>query len=218
MQPAFYTTNLYPLQDRVLRIGEQINTKFYLTGGTALSRAWLQHRYSDDLDFFLNNDAAFSEEVNKMLQGLTAQFGQKLQRLIDTSGFHRWVITDEDIHLKVEFVNDVDFRKGAPVKTTLFYQTDTVENIASNKISALSRNEPKDMADLLFIEKHYAPHWPAIIQDAKEKEISVNEVEVASTLGTYKVELLKNVRWTNAPDLKLCENLLSGMAEKILRA
>lgn len=218
MRPEFYNTNLYPLQDRVLQIGEKINTKFYLTGGTALSRAWLQHRYSDDLDFFLNNDAAFSEEVNKMLQGLTAHFGQKLQRLIDTSGFHRWVITDEDIHLKVEFVNDVDFRKGRPVKTILFYQTDTVENIASNKISALSRNEPKDIADLLFIEKRYAPHWPAIIQDAKEKEISVNEVEVASTLGTYNVELLKKLRWTSFPDLKLCQNLLSSMAEKILRA
>jgi predicted nucleotidyltransferase component of viral defense system len=32
----------------------KIPVGFYLTGGTALSRAYLNHRYSDDLDFFVN--------------------------------------------------------------------------------------------------------------------------------------------------------------------
>lgn len=217
MQPGFYNNNLYPIQDQVLHIAEQINTKFYLTGGTALSRAWLQHRYSDDLDFFLNNDPAFSEEVNKMLHGLTDHFGNKLQRLIDTSAFHRWVITDNETQLKVEFINDVAFRRGTPVKTPLFFQTDTVENIASNKISALSRNEPKDIADLLFIEKRYTPGWPAIVEDAKQKEISVNEVEVASLIGNYNVELLNKIRWITPLDTEDCKNILSDIAVKILR-
>jgi len=30
-------------------------TPFYLTGGTALSRGYFNHRYSDDLDLFVNN-------------------------------------------------------------------------------------------------------------------------------------------------------------------
>jgi len=217
MQPGFYNNKLYPVQDQVLDIAEQLNTRFYLTGGTALSRAWLQHRYSDDLDFFLNNDPAFSEEVHKMLLGLTAHFGNKLQRLIDTSAFHRWVITVNEVQLKVEFINDVGFRKGTPVKTPLFFRTDTVENIASNKISALSRNEPKDIADVLFIEKNYTPGWPAIVEDAKQKEISVNEVEVASLIGNYNVELLNKIRWITPLDAEYCKNLLSDISEKILR-
>lgn len=216
MQPGFYINNLYSVQDQVLRIAEQVNTKFYLTGGTALSRAWLQHRYSDDLDFFLNNDAAFSDEVNKLLAGLTAHFGNKLQRLIDTSAFHRWIISDNNTQLKVELINDVEFRKGEPVKTPLFFKTDTVDNIASNKISALSRNEPKDIADLIFIEKHYSPAWPAIIEDAKQKDISVNEVEVASLIGNYNVESLTTVRWITPIDTKHCQKAVSEIARKIL--
>ncbi|MDR2095073.1 MAG: nucleotidyl transferase AbiEii/AbiGii toxin family protein [Treponema sp.] len=31
-------------------------THFFLTGGTALSRAYYPHRYSDDLDFFYADD------------------------------------------------------------------------------------------------------------------------------------------------------------------
>ena len=51
---AYYEENLYPLQNGVLRAVENCKTRFYLTGGTALSRAYYRHRYSDDLDFFVN--------------------------------------------------------------------------------------------------------------------------------------------------------------------
>ncbi len=52
----YYTTSLYPLQDGILKIVTHLNTPFYLTGGTALSRCFFHHRYSDDLDFFVNAD------------------------------------------------------------------------------------------------------------------------------------------------------------------
>ena len=48
----FYEENLYRLQDGVLNIVKNCGTPLYLTGGTALSRAYYRHRYSDDLDFF----------------------------------------------------------------------------------------------------------------------------------------------------------------------
>ena len=51
---SFYTTTLYPLQDRVFQVLKALHTPFYLTGGTALSRGYYNHRYSDDLDFFVN--------------------------------------------------------------------------------------------------------------------------------------------------------------------
>lgn len=218
MQPDYYKSKLYPLQDKVLELAEKAGTAFYLTGGTALSRAWLQHRYSDDLDFFLNSDDAFTAETGKMFDVLHSAFGNKLQRLTDSSNFHRWVIDEEDIILKIEFINDVAFRKGKPTKTELFFQTDTIENIASNKISALSRNEPKDIADILFIEKKFSPAWPSIIEDAKQKDMSVNEVEIASLIGEYTIELLNEVRWINKPDFKECKVVLEKIAEKIIRA
>ena len=50
MDREFYFTKLYPLQDRVLRVINGLDTGFYLTGGTASSREYLHHRFSDDID------------------------------------------------------------------------------------------------------------------------------------------------------------------------
>jgi hypothetical protein len=40
----FYMTDLYPFQDGVIRILRTLGTPFFLTGGTALARAYLGHR------------------------------------------------------------------------------------------------------------------------------------------------------------------------------
>ena len=38
-----------------LKENQLIRSNFYFTGGTALSEFYLQHRYSEDLDFFSEN-------------------------------------------------------------------------------------------------------------------------------------------------------------------
>jgi hypothetical protein len=51
MNKGHYFFNiLYPFQDRVLKEIHLAETEFYLTGGTAASRGYLNHRFSDDLD------------------------------------------------------------------------------------------------------------------------------------------------------------------------
>ena len=54
----FYN-NLYAVQDDLMKIVQDLEVDFYLTGGTALSRCYLNHRYSDDLDFFVNEAPDF---------------------------------------------------------------------------------------------------------------------------------------------------------------
>lgn len=50
----YYEKSLYPLQNGVLSIVQNAaGTPFFLTGGTALSRYYTHHRYSDGLDFFV---------------------------------------------------------------------------------------------------------------------------------------------------------------------
>ncbi len=50
MDKDFFFAKLYPFQDRVLAKISALNTGFYLTGGTAASsRAYLHHRFSEDL-------------------------------------------------------------------------------------------------------------------------------------------------------------------------
>jgi len=50
LQEKYYRESLYPFQDGVLNIVKKSGTPFYLTGGTALSRGYFNHRYSDDLE------------------------------------------------------------------------------------------------------------------------------------------------------------------------
>ena len=51
--------NLYAVQDDLMKIVQDQEVDFYLTGVTALSRCYLNHRYSDDLDFFVNEAPDF---------------------------------------------------------------------------------------------------------------------------------------------------------------
>lgn len=66
----YYVANLYKLQDGILNIVRKLNVPFYLTGGTALSRGYYNHRLSDDLDFFLNADENFSKYADIVLSEL----------------------------------------------------------------------------------------------------------------------------------------------------
>ena len=43
----YYTENLYPFQDGVLKHVNELATPFYLTGGTALSRHYFKHRFKE---------------------------------------------------------------------------------------------------------------------------------------------------------------------------
>jgi predicted nucleotidyltransferase component of viral defense system len=64
MLKNYYTNNLYPFQDLVLKLIMEVDDTFYLTGGTALGRHYLKHRYSDDLDFFVNWENAINTIVH----------------------------------------------------------------------------------------------------------------------------------------------------------
>jgi hypothetical protein len=50
---------LYLIQDEVLGLIDGLGLGFYLGGGTALSRFYLDHRYSDDVDLFSPNEQDF---------------------------------------------------------------------------------------------------------------------------------------------------------------
>ena len=57
-------TKLYQLQVKFLDFWKTINTPFYLTRGTALGRFYLNHRFSEDLDFFVNQDKNYKQYIN----------------------------------------------------------------------------------------------------------------------------------------------------------
>jgi hypothetical protein len=128
--------------------------RFYLTGGTALSRGYYRHRYSEDLDFFANDARDFElwrDRCVHALQSASAAEGWRLEVILREVRFGRAVVHG-DVPLKLEFVNDVPFRVGVPWPHPALGSLDTKENILANKITALvDRQAPKDVADIYWL-------------------------------------------------------------------
>lgn len=211
----YYTTRLYPIQDKVLKTLGDLKTTFYLTGGTALSRAFLNHRYSDDLDFFVNNDNSFTKQVEQSILALKSlEFHFELSISTDTN--IRLFLSDKEVTLKVEFVNDVNYRSGAPIETDLFVRTDNVLNILSNKISALTRDEPKDIADIWQIAKRFPFSWKQIITEAKEKDMWVDEIEILKIVSAFDIRRLSSIRWVKEINIQQAQNDFKTLTTDLL--
>jgi len=215
MSENYYTNLLYPVQDKALRLMEGANQSFYLTGGTALSRHYFHHRYSDDLDFFVNGSASFKREVAEMVRLFQKNFSS-VEVGVSDENFLRLFIKGQSVELKIEFINDVPFYVGEKEKTTLFHQTDNWKNILANKLSALSRNEPKDIADLLFICMTFSFNWMEVIDLAKKKDIWVNEIEISKIIHEFDIARLEKIKWVQSPDYKMLNVLAATLSKHIL--
>ncbi|MDP2365191.1 MAG: nucleotidyl transferase AbiEii/AbiGii toxin family protein, partial [Ignavibacteria bacterium] len=181
----FYVEKLYPLQDGVIKIVNDLNLPFYLTGGTALSRYYLNHRYSDDLDFFINSDPAFKTYIKSFLDyfsQLTPDTPIKLitERISISDDYAQFFIYADKTELKLDFVNDLAIRFESILPDKKLGKVDSLRNILSNKISALYRFEIKDYADIWCIAKNYKFNWRQLINEAKQKEASVDPLDIIS--------------------------------------
>jgi len=214
MQQDYYYHKLYPLQDNVLRQIELVNQLFYLSGGTALSRQFLQHRFSDDLDFFTNQNPHFQKEVEKIIKHLSTNF--KLEISTTDQSFVRIFIVENEVSLKLEWINDVPYTFGEKKPFELFHRLDNWKNILSNKLSALSRNEPKDLADILFICKKYEFNWAEVINQAKQKDMWVEEIDISRTIMNSPITSLERINWTKLPNYEALENLKETTAFDII--
>ncbi|MEO8149851.1 MAG: nucleotidyl transferase AbiEii/AbiGii toxin family protein [Bacteroidia bacterium] len=205
---------LYPLQDDVLKVLSELNLDFYLTGGTVLGRFLLNHRYSDDLDFFMNNNAGFATQQSKAFSELSRHFEIELNN--EQERFARFFINRSDIKLKVEWVNDVSFHAGDFTANELYPKLDGFRNILSNKICALTRNAAKDYADLLFLSYNFAFNWELIINDVMEKDTYMREEKANEFLCTFNPEEFSKVVWAIQPDIDRYAKDLITIAKDIL--
>jgi len=187
---TYYESELYPLQNKVLAAIQGLKTPFYLTGGTALSRVYYQHRYSEDLDLFVNREPNFFQLVESVVQGLS-DFDLRVNHRAEA--YHSLQI--EKI-LKVELVNDVAGYIGQPGSHAIFTRVDNPINILSNKITAVtSRDEPKDIVDIWVIAKNNEIDWPQVFTDVSSKAVGIFPPTVAERLETFPLELLDVIKW-----------------------
>jgi len=180
---------LYKLQDKVLDIVFKTEKGFYLTGGTCISRFYKEKRYSDDLDFFTNDSLRYNIAVRSIKIALMKNFDLKTE--IESKSFSRFIV---DKILQVDFVNDTTYRYKDVLITKEGYIIDNIENILSNKITAvMGRDDPKDIFDIYLIAKFYTFSWKDILKSAHKKAYFSDE-ELIIRLKTFPPELLKKIK------------------------
>lgn len=154
-EKLFYEQKLYPLQDEVLTMIQ--SEKIYLSGGTALSRFYYNHRYSDDLDFFFDgyNFSAdeFSVTVRDILNRISEKFTVEVS--LTSEFFIKTFIDDGTTKLKVEFIFENYKCVGNRTKKGGFI-LDSKENLVVNKLTTIyDRRTVKDYLDLYFLLKEF---------------------------------------------------------------
>lgn len=209
---------LYKLQDKVFAVIAGNYDKFYLTGGTALCRFYLDHRYSDDIDLFVNKDREFKTMVEIIRHILDSHFKPGPSPFIFYDEFVRLFVTDGQCELKIEFVNDVEARYGQ----TLYAEgipVDNPANILSNKLGAIiGRDESKDVFDIISLAENYSFNWNKIFEQTLRK-VGVTEQDVTIRLATFPVEWFDDQQWLMKPvDKNDLRNKLEIIADDFLFA
>ena len=127
---------------------------FYFTGGTALAAFYLNHRLSEDLDFF--SDHKFD---NQVILTLIEELSKKLQFKYQSN--FREVVYIFNLTFKNGTKLKVDFgyypykrlRKGQILESI---EIDSLFDIAVNKLQTVrQRSQVKDFVDLYFLLKEF---------------------------------------------------------------
>ena len=217
MNDTYFFDILYPLQEQVLRILTEVETGFYLTGGTAASRGYLNHRFSDDLDFFVNDDDRFALWADRWINALSAHANWEMQVSLREARFVRIFLAKPDVTLKIEMINDVPSRAGEVRIHPVLGRLDSPENILANKITALlDRTEPKDLADIWGFCCQMGLELTTAIEGTQGKAIGVFSPDIARSLCSVTEKDWEVVRWIEAPPLEQYLDDLRVLGESLI--
>lgn len=179
---------LNPQQRAVLEvIAEEVyfTERFYLAGGTALAEFYLQHRISEDLDFFSEH-----QEVNPIPLTRFFQTHRKTLNIeqVETSrvlGLQTFFLHfTGGIFLKVDF-NYYPFpliEKGAIFKGL---RVESVHDIGVDKVhTVVLKPRARDFIDLYFIIREKGYDFRSLLIEAKAKfDWDLSSVELGTRLS-----------------------------------
>jgi len=189
---------LYRYQDEILTFVERSGLLFYLGGGTALSRFFYNHRYSDDLDFFTLDGVDFIPSVQELQEQLEDN-GYQVSIFGFSQDFARFSITGSrkfpGLRLKTDFIQPrQDTHIGDFKTTSLFSRVDNPKNILAEKLSYIHKKFTKDMADIWVICRNLSFHWEELMAETTRKR-TTDPLFIAGILGQFPAHELNNVSW-----------------------
>jgi len=184
---------LYRLQDEVIQFIKAELEDFYLTGGTALDRYYLHHRFSEDLDFFTHNSSDFASKLSVIQHKLNDRFELDDALSLYTESFARFYIIGHP-GLKLEFICETAKQWGVSNHFEGL-SIDNPGNILANKLCCImGRDEPKDVFDIVSLAEAYSFNWQQVFRQTASKQI-VDETDIVIRISQFPVEWLNGVQW-----------------------
>ncbi len=203
-----------------MKIVRDLRLPFYLTGGTALSRYYFKHRYSDDIDLFVNSDSSYTEYVKQLTESLINQPPEFCsfmnERFVKSENYTQIYVERGSVSLKIDLVNDIDLHFGEFAEDKILGKVDSWRNILSNKITAAFRMEIKDFIDIWCISKHHTFNWMEIFNEAKRKDPGVDPISLSDLFKSFPFENLDLIKWIISPDPDKLKKEFMFMADDIL--
>ena len=216
MGKTVLTANQRRLLDQACN-SSQIIGSFYLTGGTALSEFYYQHRLSEDLDFFSNQEIdeiallKWASEV-KTKENVIQVEQQKVRGQL-TFFFH-W----QKEMVKVDF-SYFPFEHIGEYKLMGNLRIASVDDIATNKLQAiLTRNRARDFYDLFVINDRIHLDLIALQKTYRLKfDVMVSNQELAKKcFGVF--EAVDMPKFLGDVDWKMVENYFEQQAKLLMKS
>ncbi len=154
-------------------LGEDFCKKIKLCGGTALSRFYLEHRLSFDLDFFVPEGIGFNAQklADRVAQKIKIQGLEVTHDKVKADQVHFFVPIPSSAPIKMSFVEDMYAETFPPVFSGLSVegfniQTESVEGLYHRKLRTIvgwansdaempsgGRQTARDMFDLFVLSQ-----------------------------------------------------------------
>ena len=158
-----------------------------LGGGAVLSGAWLRHRLSRDLDLFFDS----REQVRRALARLpdVAQAAAvEFAVLRDSGTFVRCSLDWPDQRLELDLVHEPLPDLGGTGATVEGVAVRSEVDLRASKVTCiLSRSEPRDLVDLLFLDRAGFPPEQDL-ERARQKDGGIDPAILAWLLAQLPIE------------------------------
>lgn len=147
---------------------ETIAKYFYLSGGTPLAAFYLHHRYSEDLDFFSEQEVDMLS-LQTFFKKYRAELGYKDIELQQSFNRNIFFLTFPDETVKMEFTY-FPFPRIEKGRKEYGIHVDSLLDIATNKLFTIyQRTKARDYIDLYCIAKKEAYAIKDLVASAKAK-------------------------------------------------
>jgi hypothetical protein len=166
----------------------QSRVPFHLGGGAALAGVHLRHRLSADADLFVHERGAHRDLVRAFTDA-AAELGVETEIVRDAGSLVHARARFSSGPIEIDLVHDSipDIKPPPPTEGIL---VESLVDLRVNKLTCLlSRSEPRDLVDLLFLDRAGFPPERDLAA-ALKKDAGIDPSVLAWLLGEFPVSPL----------------------------